>query len=127
MNKVILIGNVGSDSELKTTQSGQSILKFSLATSEKWKDKEGNKQEKTEWHRCQLWGTRGNALHKYILKGTKLAVEGSIAYSSYGDKDGNTRYVTDIKVYNLEFVGGQKTQQRQSAAESTDYDEPMPF
>jgi single-strand DNA-binding protein len=108
MNKVILMGNVGADAELKFTQGGSAILKFNIATSERWKDKNGEQQERTDWHSCQMWGKRGEALAKHIVKGTKLLVTGSIRNSSYEDRDGNKRYRTDINVDDVEFCGGGK-------------------
>lgn len=107
MNKVILCGNLGADAELKVTQSGKAFLKFSLATTETWKDKDGNKQEKASWHRCQMWGDRAEKLAQHLTKGTKLLVDGSIEYGSY-EKDGVKHYTTDIKVFNVEFTGGKK-------------------
>lgn len=107
MNRVTLIGNLGNDAELKTFGDGNSVLNFSVATSEKWKDKEGNKQEKTEWHRCKLFGKRAPALANHLLKGTKVAVIGSIETRSY-EKDGQKLYVTEIKVLDVEFCGGPK-------------------
>jgi single-strand DNA-binding protein len=102
------MGNVGADAELKFTQGGAAILKFNIATSERWKDKNGEAQERTDWHSCQMWGKRGEALAKHIVKGTKLLVTGSIRNSSYDDRDGNKRYRTDITVDDVEFCGGGK-------------------
>lgn len=107
MNRVVLMGNLGADAELKVLGNGSAVSKFSLATTEKWKDSEGNKQEKTSWHRCNLWGKRAQAVSQYLTKGTRVLVEGSIEYGSY-EKDGVKHYTTDIKVLNLEFVGGGK-------------------
>lgn len=107
MNRCYLLGRLGADSELKVTQGGQSVLKFSLATSEKYKDKQGDLQEKTEWHRCVMWGDRAGKLAQHLTKGKQLLVEGSVTYSSY-DKDGEKRYSTDIKVNNIEFAGDAK-------------------
>lgn len=103
MNKVMLLGRLGADAELKVMSGGKSVLKFSLATSEKYTDRDGNKQEKTEWHRCNLWGERAEKLAKYLTKGKQLLVEGSIQYGKY-EKDGVTQYTTDIRVNNLEFI-----------------------
>lgn len=107
MNKVFLVGNVGMDGELKVTPGGQAVLNFSVATSETYVDKAGVKQEKTDWHRCEMWGARAEKLAQYIKKGTKLVVEGSIHTRSY-EKDGEKRYTTNIKVFNVEFAGGSK-------------------
>ena len=105
MNKVLLVGNVGLDAELKMTSGGQAVLKFRLATTEKWSS-DGEKKERTDWHSCTLWGKRAEALHAHITKGTKLVVEGSLRYSTYEDKSGEKRYRTDINVNDIEFAGG---------------------
>lgn len=106
MNKAILVGNLGQDAELKVMSGGDAVLNFSVATSEKWTDKQsGEKKEKTEWHRCALWGKRAEALAPHLTKGTKVVVEGKIETRSY-EKDGEKRYATSIKVNELEFAGG---------------------
>jgi single-strand DNA-binding protein len=105
MNRVILIGNLGADAELKTTHGGSSILVLRLATSEKWV-KDGEKKERTDWHMCELWGTRGEKLAQYLSKGTKISIEGKIRYSSYDDRDGNKRYKTTIAIEEIELLGG---------------------
>lgn len=106
MNKLILVGNVGADAELRVLAGDNAVLNFSLATTETW-TKDGVKQEKTEWHRCSLFGPRAKGLAPHILKGTKLAVEGSIEYRSY-EKDGVKQYATNVKVKEVEFAGGPK-------------------
>lgn len=105
MNKVILVGRLGSDAELRQTEGGKSILKFSLATSENWKNSEGEKQERTEWSRCTLFGPRAESLAQYLTKGKSLLVEGSLRTSSY-EKDGEKKYFTEVIVNNVEFLGG---------------------
>jgi single-strand DNA-binding protein len=111
LNKAILIGNVGSDPEIRTTPGGARVAQFSLATSRSWNDQSGNRQEKTEWHRCVVWNSaRGSGLadvvEKYVKKGEKLYVEGEIEYRQWQDKDGQTRYTTEIKVRDLMLLGG---------------------
>lgn len=104
MNKVILIGNLGSDPEVRYTQSGSAITKVSIATTEKWKDKQtGELQEETSWHRLVFFGKRAEVAGEYLKKGNKLCVEGRIKYGSY-EKDGVTHYTTDIIVDNMEFL-----------------------
>jgi single-strand DNA-binding protein len=115
MNKVFLLGNLGSDAELKVMSSGATVLKFSLATSEKWVNKNGEKQEKTQWHKAELWGERGAKLAQYLSKGTKVVVEGSIDYQTY-EKDNEKKYFTSIKVSNLEFAGGKRSESTLNAA-----------
>lgn len=111
LNKVTLIGNVGGEPEVRTVGNGGRVATFSLATGRSWTDQTGNKQEKTEWHKCVAWnGGRGTGLadvvEKYVRKGEKLYVEGEIEYRQYQDKEGQTRYVTEIKVKELMLLGG---------------------
>lgn len=108
MNRVFLMGNLGKDAELKVLAGDNAVCNFSVATSETWKDKQtGEKKERTEWHRCQLFGPRAKSIAQYLVKGTKVVVEGSIRYGSY-EKDGVKHYTTDINVTNVEFAGGGK-------------------
>lgn len=110
LNKVILIGNLGSDPEVRSTTGGNRVATFSLATSRSWNDASGQKQEKTEWHRCVVWNTKTSALadvvEKYVKKGDKLYIEGRIEYRQWQDKDGQTRYSTEINVRELIMLGG---------------------
>jgi single-strand DNA-binding protein len=111
MNKAILIGNVGGDPEIRTVGTGGRVATFSLATGRQWTDQSGNKQEKTEWHRCVVWNSaRGSGLadvvEKYVKKGEKIYVEGEIEYRQWQDKEGQTRYTTEIKVKELMLLGG---------------------
>lgn len=103
MNKVILIGNLGKDSELAYTQTQVPVLNFSIATTEKAKD-----TEKTEWHRCTMFGPRAEKLKDYLKKGVKVVVDGKIQYRQSEGKDGMKYYYTDIVVGHIEFVGGKK-------------------
>jgi len=98
VNKVILIGNVGRDPEVRYTQSGDPIATFSLATSENWTDKSGQKQEKTEWHRVVVFGKQAKVVQDYVTKGKPLYVEGAISYGEYVKKDGNKVNTTEIHV-----------------------------
>jgi single-strand DNA-binding protein len=110
LNKVTLIGNLGNDPEVRSTTGGNRVATFSLATSRTWNDASGAKQEKTEWHRCVVWNTKGSQLadivEKYVHKGDKLYVEGRIEYRQWQDKDGQTRYSTEINVRELIMLGG---------------------
>lgn len=110
LNKASLIGNVGQDPEIRTTNNGGRVATFSLATSRSWNGPGGDKQEKTEWHRCVVWNAqRGGGLadvvEKYVRKGEKLFVEGRIEYRQYQDKEGQTRYITEINVRELMLLG----------------------
>lgn len=110
LNKVTLIGNLGNDPEVRSTTGGNRVATFSLATSRSWNDAAGAKQEKTEWHRCVVWNTKSSQLadivEKYVKKGDKLYVEGRIEYRQWQDKDGQTRYSTEINVRELIMLGG---------------------
>ena len=104
LNKVMLLGNLGADPELKMTQGGQAVLKLRLATTETYLDKNQTRQERTEWHSVTMWGKRGEALSKFLQKGERIFVEGSLRTSSY-EKDGEKRYRTEIVANNLILAG----------------------
>ena len=110
LNKVMLIGNLGSDPEVRSTTGGNRVATFSLATSRQWNTPNGEKQEKTEWHRCVVWNTKGSGLadvvEKYCKKGDKIFVEGRIEYRQWQDKDNQTRYSTEINVREMLMLGG---------------------
>jgi len=110
LNKAILIGHVGSDPEIRTVGNGGRVASFSLATGRVWNDASGAKQEKTEWHKCVVWNTKFSTLadvvEKYVKKGERVYVEGEIEYRQWQDKEGQTRYTTEIKVRELMLLGG---------------------
>ena len=106
MNKAILLGNVGKDPEIRTTGNGTKVASFSLATTEKWKDKDGNSSEATEWHNITAWNNVAKIVESYVKKGDKLLIEGRITNRSYDDKDGNKKYITEVVCNNLELLGG---------------------
>jgi len=114
VNKVTLIGNLGNDPEVRTTAGGSKVATFSLATGRQWTGASGEKQEKTEWHRCVAWNGKGSGMgladivEKYCRKGERVFVEGSIEYGQYKDKEGQTRYTTEIKVRELMLLGSGK-------------------
>jgi single-strand DNA-binding protein len=105
VNKVILIGNLGKDPELRYTPSGQAVATFSLATSEKWRDREGITQDRTEWHNIVVWGRQAEIAKEYLAKGRQVYIEGRIQTRSWEDKDGNKRYTTEIIGQRLQFLG----------------------
>ena len=105
VNKVILLGRLGQDPELKYTPSGIAVCNFSIAPSESWSDKSGQKQEKTEWHRIVVWNKLAELCNQYLAKGRQAYIEGSIATRSYEDKSGQTKYVTEIKANSVQFLG----------------------
>lgn len=111
LNKASLIGNLGADPEVRTTTNGSRVASFSVATSRQWTTQGGEKQEKTEWHRCVAWNSpRGTGLadtiEKYVKKGDRVYVEGRIEYRTYEDKEKQTRYVTEINVRELVMLSG---------------------
>ena len=106
VNKVILLGNLGADPELRNLPSGDSVVNLSLATSESYTDKSGQKVEKTEWHRIEFFGRNAEIIHEYCRKGSQLYVEGSLRTDKWQDKDGNDRWTTKIRGFRFVFVGG---------------------
>ena len=106
VNKVILVGNLGRDAELRYTPGGAAVATLNLATTEVWNDKSGQRQEKTEWHRIVLWGKQAESLQEYLVKGKQIYVEGRLQTRSWDDKDGNKRYTTEIKADRITLLGG---------------------
>ncbi|HEY6198344.1 MAG TPA: single-stranded DNA-binding protein [Candidatus Binatia bacterium] len=106
VNKVILIGNLGKDPEVRYTANGRAVARFPIATSEVWNDAEGNRQERTEWHNIIVWGKQGETCGQYLAKGRQAYIEGSIRTRSYDDKSGQKRYVTEIIAQRVRFLGG---------------------
>lgn len=113
VNKVILIGNLGQEPELKYTPSGKACTTLSLATTEKWRDNNGQNQETTEWHRVVLWGTQAENAVKYLSKGRTVYVEGKNATRNWEDKaTGQKKYVTEVIAKTINFIGGGNGQQQ---------------
>jgi single-strand DNA-binding protein len=104
-NKVILLGNLGQDPETRYTAGGTAVCKFSLATTRKFPGKDGQKQEKTEWHRIVAWAKLAEICSQYLTKGKQVMIEGRIEYGSY-EKDGVKHYTTDIIAENMQMLGG---------------------
>jgi single-strand DNA-binding protein len=119
LNKAILIGNLGADPEVRSTSNGSRVATLSVATSRQWKNQSGEKQEKTEWHRVVLWNNKGSTLadiaEKFCKKGDKVYIEGSIEYRSWQDREGQTRYTTEITARELILLSGRSS----DAGEST--------
>lgn len=112
VNRVILIGTLGKDPEFRQTQAGGIIANLSLATSESWLDKKtGQKVEKTEWHKVVMFGKLAEIAEKYLSKGAKVYIEGSLETQKWQDKNGNDRYTTHIKARDMQMLGGDKKQQ----------------
>jgi len=140
VNKVILIGNLGKDPEVRYTQDGKALANISVATSEQWKDKNsGEKQEKTEWHRVVAFGRTAEIMGEYLKSGSKVYIEGKLQTRKWIDKDGNERYTTEIVCLDMQMLGSvQKSGlsnnngQEQSMDDGTtpgtdDFDDDIPF
>jgi single-strand DNA-binding protein len=106
VNKVILVGNLGRDAELRYTPGGAAIATINMATTEVWNDKQGARQEKTEWHRIVVWGKTAESLAEYLTKGKQIYVEGRLQTRQWDDKDGNKRYTTEIRGDRIVLLGG---------------------
>jgi single-strand DNA-binding protein len=106
VNKVILVGNLGRDAELRYTPGGAAVAKFSLATTEKWTDKSGSLQERTEWHNIDLWGKQAETLNEYLRKGKQVYIEGRLQTDEYTDKEGIKRKTTRVRCDRVVLLGG---------------------
>ncbi len=106
VNKVILVGNLGKDPEVRFTPSGRAVAKFSIATKESWMDQENSRQERTEWHNIVVWGKQAELCGQYLAKGRQVFIEGAIRSRNYDDKEGIKRYVTEIVAQRVQFLGG---------------------
>jgi single-strand DNA-binding protein len=127
VNKVILVGNLGRDAELRYTPGGAAVATINMATTEVWNDKGGQKQEKTEWHRVVLWGKTAESLNEYLTKGKQIYVEGRLQTRKWQDKDGQDKYTTEIRGDRIVLLGGGGGGGRQQtrAAATPGMDEPM--
>ena len=126
VNKVILIGNLGRDPELKYTPGGNAVCNFTLATNEQWTDKAGAKQERTEWHRVVVWGKQAEVCGQYLKKGRQAYVEGSLTTREWNDKDGNKRTTTEVKAQRVQMLGRQGEGGGRPDADGTPLSEPDP-
>ncbi|MBS1149833.1 MAG: ssb [Myxococcaceae bacterium] len=106
LNKVLLMGNLGRDPEVRFTAGGTAVANFSIATNESWKDKNGQQQEKTEWHRIVVWGKLAELCGEYLKKGRQAFIEGRLQTREWTDKEGKKNYSTEIVANNVQFIGG---------------------
>ncbi len=106
VNKAIIVGNLGRDAEVRYTPGGTAVANISVATTETWNDKSGQRQEKTEWHRVAIWGKTAEAIGEYLTKGRQVYVEGRIETRQWDDKDGQKRYTTEIRSDRVVLLGG---------------------
>ena len=124
VNKAILIGNLGRDPELRYTQSGQAVVNFSIATSENWTDKAGERQERTEWHRIVVWGKTGENCAQYLSKGRTVYIEGRIQTREWEDREGQKRTTTEINAQTVTFLGSAGAGRGDSSAEAPSAEAP---
>jgi single-strand DNA-binding protein len=115
VNKVILVGNLGQDPETRHTNGGNSVTQLRLATTEKYKDRDGAMQERTEWHTVIVWGKQGEACGKHLTKGRQVYVEGRLTTRKWQDKEGKDRYTTEVIGDNVRFLGGSLGERREAA------------
>src|SRR5271156_3040299 len=106
VNKVILVGRLGQNPEVRYTPSGAAVANFSVATNESWTDKSGQKQERTEWHRVVVWGKLAELCNQYLSKGRQCYVEGRLQTRQWQDKDNQTKYTTEVQAQTIQFLGG---------------------
>jgi single-strand DNA-binding protein len=129
VNKVILIGNLGRDPEMRYLPSGDAVANFSIATTEKWKDKSGEMQEQTEWHRIAFFGRQAEVCGEYLRKGSSVYIEGRLQTRKWTDKDGNERYTTEIRGDRMQMLGGRgggSAEMREPPSESAGGDNGAP-
>jgi len=119
MNKVIICGRLGKDPELRRTSSGTAVVSLSVATSEVWNSKSGEKQEHTEWHNVTVWGKRAETCEKYLSKGREVLIEGKLRTEKWRDKEGHDRYTTKILADNVQFVGSRGQSDGSSRSQSS--------
>jgi len=135
VNKAIIVGHLGSDPEVKYMPSGGAVCNFSVATSEQWKDKDGAKQERTEWHRISAFGKLAEIMGEYLRKGSAVYIEGRIQTRKWQGKDGQDRYTTEIVAKEMQMLGGKSVgdKPREEAPSGLpdsardDFDDDIPF
>jgi single-strand DNA-binding protein len=118
VNKVILIGNLGRDPEVRYTPSGTAVANFSLATTDNWTNKDGEKQSRTEWHRIEAWGRLGEICGEYLSKGRQVYIEGSLQTDEWEDQEGNKRQTTKIRAWKMQMLGSRDSGGATSEGES---------
>jgi single-strand DNA-binding protein len=123
INKVILIGNLGRDPEVRYTPGGTAVANFTLATTDSWKNKDGDQESRTEWHRVVAWSRLGEICGEYLSKGSQVYIEGSLQTNEWEDQEGNKRKTTEIRAWRMQMLGP-KTQEAQSKKEGTSFPPP---
>ena len=131
VNKVILIGNLGKDPEVRHTQSGATVVNFSIATNEAWNNKDGEREERVEWHKIVAFGKLADICGQYLTRGKQVYIEGKLQTRSWDDRDGNKRYTTEIVASRMTMLGvGQQSRQEEddsSGVKDDRYDDDIPF
>ncbi len=126
VNRVMLIGNLGADPEKRVTGTGQSVTTFNVATTDRWTDKAGQKQEKTEWHRIVVWGPQADNCAQYLSKGRQVYIEGKLQTRQWDDKKGEKRYTTEVVAQRVQFLGspgGARVESRESQDQPASIDQ----
>jgi len=126
VNKVILIGNLGADPELRHIPNGTAVCELRIATTDKWRDRDGQQQERTEWHSVQVWGKTAENCAQYLSKGRAVYVEGSLQTRSWDTDSGEKRYRTEIKAWTVQFLGGNDGRRRDTPRQTDTYSQPAP-
>lgn len=121
VNKVILVGNLGKDPQTRSTPNGQEVATLTVATSEKFKGKDGDLQERTEWHTVVVWGRQAESCGKYLTKGRQVYVEGRLATRKWTDKEGAERYSTEVVAETVKFLGGGSGEKKQAGGDDLGY------
>lgn len=124
VNKVILVGHLGADPELRFTGGGQAVANFRVATSESWKDKGGQKQERTEWHRIVVWGKLAELCGEYLKKGRECYVEGKLQTREWTDKDGKRNFTTEVLAQEVKFIGSRTSSRGATPADARPNEQP---
>jgi single-strand DNA-binding protein len=124
VNKVIIVGRLGADPEIKTISGGNTVARLNVATSENWTDKEGQKQERTEWHRIVVWGKLAELCGRYLAKGRQVYLEGRLQTRSWEDPQGQKRYTTEVVANTVQFLGAAAGNQTTSSSPTSDFPAP---
>ena len=127
LNKLLLIGNVGGAPEVKTLPSGSVVAEFSVATNQEWKDRDGVKQSKTEWHNCKAWDKLAGVVSEYVVKGMQVYVEGRLETRSWDADDGSKRYRTEVRVFELQMLSGREGGSEASTEQAEVEEDDPPF
>ena len=126
VNKVILVGNLGADPEIRYTPSGTAVANFSLATKDRWTNKDGEKDERTEWHRIVAWARLGEICGEYLKKGSQIYIEGRLQTRSWEDRDGNKRYTTEIIAQVMQMLGSARRDSGEAGSVEERYPDEVP-